>query len=704
MKKLIVLLVVIAAATVACNNSKEKSMKENSNPLLQQFDTPHGTIPFDKIKPEHYLPALKILIAEAEEKINKIVDNPDAPTFENTILAMETGSSSVRMTASIFGNMLSYVTNDELQQIAQQFFPMLTALQNKINMNEGLFKRIKTVYEKAGESNFTVEQKKLVENYYKEFIRSGANLNEADKKRFAEIQTELSKTGLQYSDNILKETNAYELHITEEKELAGLPGFVKEGAAFEAKKRNKEGWVFTLHYPSFGPFLKFSENRKLREAIFRARGAIGNNNNENNNLELIRKIVNLRFEMANLLGYKSYADYVLEERMSENRDRVNGFLGDLHEASHPHAEKEFAAVQQYAKNNGADFELQAWDKSYYSDKLKKEKYGISDEMTKPYFELGNVTKGVFELANRLYGITFKEIDNIAKYHEEVQTYEVYDEAGKILAVLYMDFFPRESKRGGAWCGDIRPQSNINGEMIRPLVAIGCNFSKPTETMPSLLTFGEVTTYLHEFGHALHIMLSRCTHPSLSGTSVLWDFVELPSQVLENWAVEKEWLDLFAVHYKTGEKIPQELIQKIVDSKNYDAGSFSERQLSLGMLDMAWYTMEKPFDGDVIQFERAAMAPTQLFPVVEGASQSTSFSHIFDGGYAAGYYSYKWAEVLDADAFSVFKEKGIFDKETATAFRKNILEKGGSEHPMVLYRRFRGQEPTIDGLLERSGLK
>ncbi len=671
---------------------------------MQEFDTPHGTIPFDKIKPEHYLPALKVFIGEAEQKLEEIISNSDTPTFENTMLPLETDFAKLEMLHRLFYFTVGTITNEELQKVAREFMPLISKFWNKASMNEELFERIHKIYKTIDKQDFTPEQKTLIKKNYNGSIRKGAMLNKTDKKRFAEIQTELSTICSIYPNNVRKETNAYELHITNEEELAGLPDFIKKNAAFEAKKRKKEGWVFTLHYPIYGPFMRHSENRDLRKKLYKAYHSKGNNGNKYCNIELVKKMVNLRLEMANLLGYKNYAEYVLEERMAENVERVNGFLADLHKASLPYAKKELEAVQQYAKNNGADFELQWWDWSYYSNKLKQEKYNISDEMTKPYFELGNVTKGVFKLANRLYGITIKEVDNIAKYHKDVKTYEVYDEKNKFLAVLYMDFFPRKGKGAGDRSGEFRPQSNINGKMIRPQIYTICNFSKPTDTTPALLSFYELNSFLHEFGHNLHSIFSQCTYPSLSGAKVLRDFLELPSQLMQNWAVEKEFLDLFAVHYKTGEKIPQELVQKLVDSQNFNRGNSFEGALGRGMLDMAWYTLEKPFNGDVIKFDQAAVASTELIPTIEGIAESTYLAHIFCYGYDVGYYTYKWAEVLDADAFSVFKKKGIFDKKTAASFRKNILEKGGSEHPMILYKRFRGQEPRVDGLLKRSGLK
>lgn len=701
MKKLIVALAIITVLS-ACNK-KGKMEKQSANPLLTEFSTLHQTAPFDKIETEHYLPAFKQLVAEAEAKIDELTANTDAPTFENTIVPMEVGDERLDRAASVFFNLNSANTNDEMQQLAQQISPMLTEFSSKIQLNEKLFKRVKAVYNDLEKGDYTAEQKMVVTKHYKGFVRNGANLNEADKKRFAAIKSELSKLTIQFSNNVLSETNAFFLHVEKEKELAGLPQFAKEAAAEEAKKRELKGWVFTLQYPSYAPFMKFAENRALREKMYKAYTSRANHNDDKDNKELVSKIANLRLELAQIMGAKSYAEYVLTERMAENPDRVVNFLEKLHKASRPAALKEYAEVQKYAKKNGANFDIQRWDWSFYADKLKEEKYGINDELVKPYFELNKVKEGIFELAKRLYGLSFKPVDNIAKYHEEVQVYEVYDETQKFLSVLYMDFFPRESKRGGAWMTSYRSQSNVNKNSIRPHISVVCNFSKPTETTPSLLNFDEVTTFLHEFGHALHGMLSKCTYPTVSGTSVYRDFVELPSQVLENWATQKEWLDVFAVHYKTGKRIPADLIQKILDAQNFNAGYLSERQLSFGMLDMAWHTIEKPFKGNVSKFEEKAMSKTELFEPVKGSAMSPAFSHIFAGGYAAGYYGYKWAEVLDADAFAAFKENGIFDKATANKFRQNVLEKGGSEHPMQLYIQFRGKEPSTDALLKRSGL-
>jgi len=678
--------------------------KKNENPLLQTFDTPFQTPPFDKIKNEHFQPAIDAAIEEGRKEIDLIIDSKENPTFENTIVALDLAGKNLNRIASIFFNLNAAETSAELQKIAQQVSPMLSEYSNDIMLNEKLFERVKAVYDQKEILNLNTEQTSLLENTFKGFIRNGANLNEKDKKRFREISTELSKLSLDFQEHVLNETNAFELQVTSEEDLAGLPESVCEGAALTAKNKGKEGWIFTLQFPSYFPFMQYSEKRELREKLYRAYSRRGNKNNENDNKEIIRKIVNFRLEKARLLGYQTYSEYVLTERMAESPEKVNHFLEKLHAASRPHAEKEYKAISDYAQKNGADFKLQRWDWSYYAEKLKQEKYNLSDEMTKPYFKLENVTKGVFDLAHRLYGLKFVENNEIPVYHKDVKTVEVFDERNRFMGVLFLDFFPRESKRNGAWMTEYRGQSNVNGNEIRPLISVVMNFTKPTETKPSLLTFNEVETFLHEFGHALHGLLSNITYSSLSGTNVYRDFVELPSQILENWAVEKEWLDLFAVHYQTGKKMPEELINKIIEARNYNAGYSSERQLSFGMMDMAWHSIEEPFEGDIIEFEKTATAKTELFDQVEGSSICTAFSHIFSGGYATGYYGYKWAEVLDADAFAAFKENGIFDKETAKSFRENILSKGGSAHPMELYKKFRGQEPSEDALLIRSGLK
>lgn len=678
--------------------------KNSDNPLLANFNTPHQTPPFDKIALSHYEPAFEQAIVEAKQDIQHIIDNPATPDFDNTIVALDLAGGQLSNISSIFFNLNSACTNEEMQQIAQRISPKLTEYSNSVNMHPDLFRRVKQIYSQKETLPLTPEQQTLLEDTYRSFVKGGANLEGADRKRFEEITMELSQLGLQFDENTLAETNAFTLHLTDPQELSGLPESAREAAAMTAREKGLEGWLFTLHAPSYIPFMKYADNCSLREKMYRAYAARGNRDNANDNKEIIRKMTALRLEKAQLLGYRTYAEYVLTDRMAASPETVNSFLAQLLSASHPFALSEKKEVEDFARKQGFQGELQRWDWSYYSNKLKQEKYALDDEMLKPYFQLEKVQQGVFGLATRLYGLSFREVTDIPKYHEDVKTFEVYDRDGQFLAILYTDFFPRESKGGGAWMTEFRGQHKINDQDIRPLVSIVMNFTKPTPNTPSLLTFDEVTTFLHEFGHALHGMLSQCTYNSTGGTNVYRDFVELPSQIMENWALEKEWLDTWATHYQTGEKIPQEYISKIHHAANFQSGYQSDRQISFGTVDMAWHTITSPVTTSVQEFETQAMASTESFPIVDSSCFSTAFGHIFGGGYAAGYYSYKWAEVLDADAFSVFKEKGIFDRTTADAFRKNILEKGGSEHPMTLYKRFRGQEPTVDALLERSGLK
>ena len=678
--------------------------KSDHNPLLTAFVTPHQTPPFDKIKAEHYEPAFDIAIEDAKKEVARIAASKETPTFENTIVALDNTGERLEYISSIFFNLNSAMTDSLMQDIAQKVSPKLTAYGHEIYMNQELFNRVKQVYEQKEKQNLNPEQHALLEKTWKAFIKGGANLEGADKERFKEVSIELSKLSLTFDKNELAETNAFELHVTTEEDLSGLPEGVKEMAAITAKQKGKEGWIFTLHYPSFAPFMKYADNRKLREQMYRANSSRGYHDNEYNNEEIIKKITALRLELAQIMGYKNYAEYALTDRMANTPEIVNNFIEELHKASHPASLRDKKEVEEYARKAGLKGELQRWDWAYYSNKLMQEKYALDDEMLKPYFKLENVQSGIFDLANQLYGITFREVHNIPLYHKEVKTFEVYDTDSTYLGVLYLDFFPRESKGGGAWMTEFRGQKIKDGKDSRPLISMVMNFTKPTETKPSLLSFNEVTTFLHEFGHAMHGMLSKCTYGSTSGTNVYRDFVELPSQIMENWALEKEWLDTWAVHYQTGERLPQEYIDKIKKSANFQSGYASDRQLSFAMVDMAWHTITQPVTEPLIEFENRAMGRTEIMPAVKGSAFSTAFGHIFAGGYAAGYYGYKWAEVLDADAFSVFKKNGIFDKKTATSFRKNILEKGGSENPMILYKRFRGQEPTVDALLERSGLK
>jgi peptidyl-dipeptidase Dcp len=680
------------------------TMKAGDNPFFYPFPTPHGTAPFDKIKIEHYEPAFEKAMTEHLQEIDAIADNPEPPTFANTIEAMEYSGEMLNRVSNVFFNLLSAESNDEMMDISQRLSPKLSEHSNTIYLNEKLFLRIKTIYESRLNQGLTAEQVRLVEKYYQDFENSGATLSPEDKEKYRQLTMELSLATLDFGQNVLKETNKYEMLLTDEADLAGLPESVLEAAQARAKAKDKEGWLFDLSAPSYTSFMKYSTRRDLREKLYRAYNTKCVTGGEFDNQDNVKKIVNLRLEIANLLGYKNYAEYELKYRMAKNTEGVYGLLDKLAEAYTPTAKKEVADVQAYAsKIEGKPFEIQPWDWSFYADKLKDERFKLNDEMLRPYFELERVKKGVFGLATELYGLQFVKNPDIPVYHPEVEAFDVLDENGQFLAVLYTDFHPRPGKQSGAWMTEFKGQWVKDGVDSRPHVSLVMNFTRPTETKPALLTFDEVETFLHEFGHALHGMLSRCTYESLSGTNVYRDFVELPSQIMENWLTEKEYLDQFAFHYQTGEKIPAELIQRIIDASNYIAGYLCLRQLSFGYLDMAYHTLMQSFSSDIREFERNAIQRVQLLPVVPETCISTSFRHIFSGGYAAGYYSYKWAEVLDADAFSVFKANGIFDKKTAESFRKNILEKGNTEDPMRLYIRFRGQEPTIDALLKRNGI-
>ncbi len=677
-------------------------MIKNINPFLNKFNTLYQTAPFTQIKMEHYMPAFQEGIKIAKQEIDQIANNKNAANFENTIEAMEFVGELLDQVSSVFFNLNHADTSDEMQTLAREVSPLLSEFSNDIVMNESLWKRVKEVYANKENLNLSAEEKMLLDKRYKAFVRSGANLTGEKKTRIREISKELSQLTLQFGENVLAATNNFELHITDEKDLKGLPEGILEAAAATAKAKDVKGWFFTLQFPSYVPFMQYADNRALREKMFKVYSSRCFND-EFDNQEIIKKIVALRLEKVTLFGYSNYAQFVLEERMAETPDKVVSFLNELLDASMPRAKEEFDELQAYAKNIGADFDLQRWDWAYYAEKLKTEKYQVNDELTRPYFELEKVKQGIFDLATDLYGLNFKLNTKIDKYHEEVDVYEVFDKKGDFLAIFYTDFHPRNSKQGGAWMTSYREQFLQKGKDNRPHISIVCNFTRPTETKPSLLSFGELTTFLHEFGHALHGMLSRCTYPSLSGTNVYRDFVELPSQFMENYAFEKEWLDKVAEHYKTGEKIPADLVKKIIDSGNFHSGYAFVRQISFGLNDMAWHSIEKPIDISVLEFENEAMRATELFPSLETSCMSSAFSHIFAGGYAAGYYGYKWAEVLDADAFDAFKQKGIYNTKIADLFRENILERGGSEHPMELYKRFRGQEPSTTALLKRSGL-
>lgn len=675
--------------------------------LTSTFKTKHNTAPFSQIKLEDYKPAFIENIAQAKAEIDAIITNSEAPTFENTIVALDFAGATLDRLSSIFFNLNSAETSDEMQKIAQEVSPLLTEFSNDIALNEELFKRVKAVYDQKDSLSLTTEQATLLDKKFKGFSRNGALLNEEDKLKLREIDTELAKLKLTYGENVLAETNNYQLHITNEADLKGLPDGAKEMAASLAKSKELEGWVFTLDFPSYLPFVTYVENRELRKEIAIAAGKKSFQDNEFDNKENVKRIVELRHKRANLLGYKSHSDFVLEERMAQNPEKVQSFLNDLLEKAKPAAQKEFAQLTAFAKELDGIDQLEKWDGAYYSEKLKQKLFNFDDEILKPYFKLENVLNGAFTIAEKLYGIRFKEVFDIDKYHEDVQTFEVLSPSsrgseGKLVAIFYSDFFPRKGKRNGAWMTSYKPQYIKDGINERPHVSIVCNFTPPTETKPSLLTFNEVTTLFHEFGHALHGMLANTTYPSLSGTSVYWDFVELPSQVMENWCYEPEALALFAKHYETGAIIPQEYVEKIKESASFLEGMATLRQLSFGILDMAYHAKAQTI-ADVKVFEKQAMAGTSLYPDVEENCMSTSFSHIFQGGYSSGYYSYKWAEVLDADAFAYFQEKGIFNKEVATKFKDNVLSKGGTELPMELYKKFRGQEPKVEALLKRAGL-
>ncbi|WP_053991707.1 M3 family metallopeptidase [Mangrovimonas sp. TPBH4] len=673
------------------------------NILNKPFDTPFNTAPFSKLKNEDFLPAFKEGIAQAKAEIEAITANPEAPTFQNTVEALDFSGEQLDRISSIFFNLNSAETNDEIQKIAQEVSPLLSEFSNDITLNEDLFKRIKAVYEMKDELELTTEQSTLLDKKYKSFSRNGANLPEDKKQQLREIDKKLSQLKLKFGENVLAETNNFEMVITNEEDLDGLPEGAKEAAKQLAESKNVEGWIITLDYPSYIPFMTYASNRELRKKLAIAFGAKAFKNDTLDNQENVLQIAKLRYQRANLLGYKTHSHFVLEERMAKTPDNVNKFLYELLEKAKPAAEREFANLQEFAKELDGIEVLQKWDSSYYAEKLKQKLFDLDDEKLKPYFKLENVIDGSFTVAKKLYGLHFEEIHDIDKYHADVLTYKVTNEQGDLVAIFYADFFPRPGKRNGAWMTSFKPQFRKNGTNERPHISIVCNFTKPTKSKPSLLTFNEVTTLFHEFGHALHGMLANTTYPSLSGTSVFWDFVELPSQVLENWCYEKEALELFAKHYETGELIPMELVNKIKESATFHEGMQTLRQLSFGLLDMSWHGQDPSPITNVKKHEIEAFEDTRLYPDVPENCMSTSFSHIFQGGYSSGYYSYKWAEVLDADAFEYFTEQGIFNKQVAQKFMDNILSQGGTEDPMTLYKRFRGKEPQPEALLRRAGL-
>lgn len=679
-------------------------MTNTMNPFLTEYHTPYHTTPFHLIRMEHYEPAMLQGMEEHNKEIEAIIQNPDEPSFSNTIVALEKSGELLNRVSTVFSNLHSAETNDEMDALAEKIMPMLTEHSNNITLNAQLFNRIKAVYDNKDHLSLNGEEYMLLENTYQSFIRSGANLCEKDKDEFKRISADLSLNILKYSQNLLKETNAYELRLSEE-QLQGLPESAIVTYAQTAKEKGKEGYIVTLQIPSFSPFMKYSTNRELRKELYTAYHTQCTHDNEFDNQDLVKTLVNLRMRRAQLLGYPCVADFVLTRRMAENSERVYHLINQLLNAYAPTAKKEMFELQALAKElEGEDFELMPWDLAYYAEKLKEKKFNFNEEELRPYFELGQVIQGVFGLATLLYDITFKENKEIPVYHPDVKAYEVHDKNGDFLAVLYADFHPRAGKRSGAWMTSYKEQWKDEKGNSRPHVSVTMNFTKPSEERPALLTFSEVNTFLHEFGHALHGIFADTTYSSMSGTNVFWDFVELPSQFMENFATEKEFLNTFAKHYQTGASIPEELVQRIIDSSNHLVAYSCLRQLSFGLLDMAWYTRTTPFDGDVKVYEKDAMEKAQVFPTLKEACMSVQFPHIMSGGYAAGYYSYKWAEVLDADAFSHFKEYGLFNKEVANSFRENVLSKGGTEHPMTLYKRFRGQEPSIDALMKRNGIK
>ncbi len=669
------------------------------NPLLQEFDF----APFSKIKTEHFKPAILKAIELAKNEIEKIADSSSTPSFKNTIEALEFSGKKLDRITSIFFNLNSAETNEEIQKIAQEISPLLSEFKNDIILNEKLFERVKAVFNNKESLELNGEQLMLLDKKYKAFSRNGANLNAEDQTKLRKIDKKLSSLSLKFGENVLAESNKFELHITDETDLDGLPDHVKQAASEAANSKNKDGWIFTLEYPSYIPFMKYAKNRSLRKKMALAFGAKGFHNDQLDNQDNVLQIVKLRFERAKLLGYKSHAHFVLEERMAKNPKTVTTFLQELLEKAKPAALKEFSELENFAKDLEGIDKLQKWDASYYAEKLKQKLFDLDDEILKPYFQLNNVIDGVFTVAKKLYNLTFTEVKNIDVYHKDVKTYQVTDNEGKEVALFYADFHPRAGKRDGAWMTVYKSQEILEDKNIRPHISIVCNFTKPTKNTPSLLTFNEVTTLFHEFGHALHGMLANTAYPSLSGTSVYWDFVELPSQVLENWCYEPEALQLFAKHYETGEIIPQELIDKIKKASNFHEGMATLRQISFGMLDMSYHAVDPSAISNIKEHEDKAFEPMKLYPEVEENCMSTSFSHIFQGGYSSGYYSYKWAEVLDADAFEYFKEKGIFNPEVAKKFQDNVLSLGGTEDPMTLYKRFRGKEPKPDALLKRAGL-
>lgn len=695
MKKLLSLCL-LSIIMMSCNQSK--------NPFFEEYDTPYGAVPFDKIKVEHFMPAFQEGIKQQTAEIEAIVNNPEAPTFENTLEAMENSGQLLSKVSYVFSCLTGAETTDELTALSMEVSPLLSAHSDNISLNDKLFQRVKAVYEQKDQLNLNQEQARLLEITYKDFIRSGAALNEADKNRLREINMELSKLALQFSDNVLKETNQYMLVIDKQEDLAGLPQSVIDAAAITAKNKGQEGkWVFTLHNPSRLPFLQYSERRELREALLKAYINRGDNDNEFDNKSIINKMVNYRIERSKLLGYNTFADYALENKMAQTPQAVFDLMGKIWERALPQAKKEAKELQAYINKEGGNFKLEAWDWWYYTEKLRKEKFDLDEAELKPYFKMENVREGIFMVANRLYGLTFKPVDNVAVYHPEVEVFEVNDADGSFIGLFYTDYYPRDGKRSGAWMSSLRKQQVLNGKNVNPHIYNVGNFTRPVGDMPALLSLDEVETMFHEFGHALHGLLSKCTYNSLSGTSVSRDFVELPSQIMENWCMHPEVLKLYAKHYETGEIIPDELIAKIQASNTFNQGFTTVELVSAAYLDMYWHILDKQQDFDVRAFENEHLTNLGLIPEIIVRYRSTNFIHIFKNNYSAGYYSYLWSEVLDADGFGLFEEKGIFDQASATAFRKNVLERGNTDEPMNLYRAFRGADPNPEALLLRRGL-
>ncbi len=673
-----------------------------NNPLLSKWDTPYSLPPFELIKPGHFSPAVEESINKAKEEIIKITTNSEPPSFENTVEALDHAGIRLDEISTILFNINSAETNRDIQTAARKISPLLSRFHNDITLNRELFKRVDAVYDKQSSLKLDNEQKMLLKKTYRSFIKGGAGLEESKRSRFREITEQLASLSLRFEENVLEETNAYFLHITDENDLEGLPDGIVEAAAEEAKNSGREGWIFTLHFPSYIPFMQYSAKRHLREEMYRAYSSRAYGKEKNDNREIVEKMVSLRRELAKLLGFKNYAEFILQDRMLDSPYKVMDFLEKLHRYARKYARRDLEEVSDYASTINHKDGVERWDWSYYSEKLKKSKFNIDDETLRPFFNLVEVEKAIFNLAHELYGLHFEQRDDLPLYHKDVKAFTVTGKNGEHLAVLYLDYYPRKGKSSGAWMTAYRDQYRWNDRDNRPVISIVTNFSKPSSTRPALITHNELTTFLHEFGHALHGMMSKCRYRSLSGTNVSRDFVELPSQLMENWAYEKEWLDTWARHYKTGEKIPAVLIDKIKESLVFNEGFACNRQLGFGFLDMAWHTIEEDVKADIDNFEKQAMKRTELFPPVKGSNMSCSFGHLFSGGYAAGYYGYKWSEVLDADAFSLFKENGIYDRKTADSFRTYILEKGETEEPMDLYRKFRGKEPSLDALLDRSG--